>query len=104
MDRRLAAILATDMVGYSRLMETDQIGTITRLKAHRKALIDPEIERNLGQIIKTTGDGLLVMFYSAEDAVRGASARGPKTRASPFASASMSATLFSTRETFSAMR
>ncbi len=72
MERRLAVILATDMVGYSRLMETDQIGTITRQKAHRKELIDPEIERNQGSIIKTTGDGLLVVFQSAVDAVRAA--------------------------------
>ncbi|MEO0766164.1 MAG: alpha/beta fold hydrolase [Pseudomonadota bacterium] len=72
MERRLAAILATDMVGYSRLMETDEVGTITRQKAHRRALIDPEIARNQGQIIKTTGDGLLAVFHSAEDAVRAA--------------------------------
>ena len=51
MERRLAAILATDMVGYSRLMEADQIGIITRQKAHRRELIDPEIERNRGKII-----------------------------------------------------
>ncbi|WP_223422327.1 alpha/beta fold hydrolase [Tateyamaria pelophila] len=72
MERRLAAILATDMVGYSRLMEADQSGTISRQKAHRRELIDPEIERNRGAIIKTTGDGLLVVFPSATDAVRAA--------------------------------
>ena len=72
MDRRLAAVLATDMVGYSRLMEADQVGTITRQKAHRRELIDPEILRNRGNIIKTTGDGLLVEFASANDAVRAA--------------------------------
>ena len=72
MERRLAAILATDMVGYSKLMEADQSGIITRQKAHRRELIDPEIERNRGNIIKTTGDGLLVVFPSATDAVRAA--------------------------------
>lgn len=72
MERRLAAILATDMVGYSRLMEADQIGIITRQKAHRRELIDPEIDRNRGKIIKTTGDGLLVVFPSSTDAVRAA--------------------------------
>lgn len=72
MERRLAVILATDMVGYSRLMEADQLGTITRQKAHRKELIDPEIDRNRGSIIKTTGDGLLVTFPSANDAFRAA--------------------------------
>jgi class 3 adenylate cyclase/pimeloyl-ACP methyl ester carboxylesterase len=72
MERRLAAILATDMYGYSRLMEADEEGVITRQKAHRRELIDPEIERNRGHIVKTTGDGLLVEFASAQDAVRSA--------------------------------
>lgn len=72
MERRLAAILATDMSGYSRLMEADQDGVIARQKAHRRELIDPEIERNHGHIVKTTGDGLLVEFASAQDAVRSA--------------------------------
>lgn len=70
MERRLAAILATDMVGYSRLMEADEAGTISRQKTYRHELIDPEIERSRGHIIKTTGDGLLVEFASASDAVR----------------------------------
>ncbi len=72
MERRLAAILATDMAGYSRLMEADESGIISRQKAHRRELIDPEIERNRGHIVKTTGDGLLVEFASAQDAVRSA--------------------------------
>ena len=72
MERRLAAILAADMFGYSRLMEADEDGVISRQKAHRRELIDPEIERNRGHIVKTTGDGLLVEFASASDAVRSA--------------------------------
>jgi class 3 adenylate cyclase/pimeloyl-ACP methyl ester carboxylesterase len=72
MERRLAAIVATDMAGYSRLMEADEDGVISRQKAHRRELIDPEIERNRGHIVKTTGDGLLVEFASAQDAVRSA--------------------------------
>ena len=69
MDRRLATILAADMVGYSRLMETDEQGTLARLRTHRIELIDPSIEKNRGNIIKTTGDGMLVEFPSASDAV-----------------------------------
>src|SRR5882724_10320555 len=60
MEHRLAAIVAADMVGYSRLMELDERGTLARLRTHRIELIDPVIERNNGRIIKTTGDGLLV--------------------------------------------
>jgi adenylate cyclase len=67
--RRLAAILVADMVGYSRLMELDEAGTLARLKAHRLELIDPAIAKNSGRIIKTTGDGLLVEFASVADAV-----------------------------------
>jgi len=55
MERRLAAILATDVAGYSRLMEADESGVISRQKAHRRELIDPEIERHRGHIVKTTG-------------------------------------------------
>jgi adenylate cyclase len=69
-DRRLAAILAADMVGYSRLMEADEIGTLARLKAHRLELVDPAIAKNKGRIIKTTGDGMLVEFQSVVDAVQ----------------------------------
>ena len=68
--RRLAAILVADMVGYSRLMEADETGTIARQKAHRVELIDPEITRHHGRIVKTTGDGLLVEFGSVVDAVQ----------------------------------
>jgi adenylate cyclase len=67
--RRLAAILAADMVGYSRLMECDETGTLARLKTHRLELIDPTIAKNKGRIIKTTGDGMLVEFQSVADAV-----------------------------------
>ena len=70
MERRLAAILAADMVGYSRLMEADESGIISRQKAHRQALIDPAIQDCSGHIVKTTGDGMLVEFASAHDAVR----------------------------------
>lgn len=68
-ERRLAAILAADMAGYSRLMEIDETGTLARLKTHRLELIDPVIAKNRGRIIKTTGDGLLVEFHSVADAV-----------------------------------
>ena len=68
-ERRLAAVFAADMVGYSRLMEVDETGTLARLKTHRIELIDPVIERNRGRIIKTTGDGMLVEFHSVTDAV-----------------------------------
>jgi class 3 adenylate cyclase len=68
--RRLAAILAADMVGYSRLMGVDEEGTISRQKTHRAELIDPEIAAHGGRIVKTTGDGLLVEFASVVDAVK----------------------------------
>jgi adenylate cyclase len=68
-ERRLAAVLATDMVGFSRLMEADETGTLARLKTHRIELIDPAITKNRGRIIKTTGDGMLVEFHSVVDAV-----------------------------------
>jgi adenylate cyclase len=70
MERRLAAILAADMVGYSRLMAADETGTIERQKAHRAAVIDPKIAHYGGRIVKTTGDGLLVEFPSVVDAVQ----------------------------------
>jgi adenylate cyclase len=72
MDRRLAAVLAADVAGYSRLMGSDEEGTLDRLKAVRKALVDPTIAKHRGRIVKTTGDGLLVEFSSAVDAARGA--------------------------------
>lgn len=70
MERRLAAILAADMAGYSRLMEKDEDGVLKRQKTHRRELIDPEIANSGGRIVKTTGDGMLVEFASAQDAVR----------------------------------
>ncbi len=69
MEHRLAAVLAADMAGYSRLMETDEKGTLARLRTHRIELIDPAIAKNQGNIIKTTGDGMLVEFQSVTDAV-----------------------------------
>src|SRR5208282_5872511 len=69
-ERKLAAIVAADVAGYSRLMAADEEGTLARLKAHRKALIDPKIAEHSGRIIKTTGDGMLVEFASVVDAVR----------------------------------
>jgi class 3 adenylate cyclase len=68
--RRLAAILAADLAGYSRLMGADEEGTLERLKAHRRQLIDPKIGEHHGRIVKTTGDGLLAEFPSVVDAVR----------------------------------
>jgi adenylate cyclase len=70
MQRRLAAILLLDMVGYSRLMGLDEEGTIARQKAHRDEIIDPKLAAHGGRLVKTTGDGLLVEFPSVVDAVR----------------------------------
>jgi adenylate cyclase len=70
--RRLAAILAADVVGYSRLVRADEDGTLARLKALRDELIDPSISRHDGRIVKTMGDGVLVEFSSVVDAVRSA--------------------------------
>lgn len=70
MERRLAAVLAADMAGYSRLMGIDEAGTLARLRTHRIELIDPVIAKNQGNIIKTTGDGMLVEFQSVADAVK----------------------------------
>ncbi len=69
-ERRLAAILAADVAGYSRLMGADEEGTLERLKALRRELLDPKIAEHHGRIVKTTGDGLLVEFASVVDAVR----------------------------------
>ncbi len=69
-ERRLAAILAADVAGYSRLMGADEEGTLDRLKAHRRELVDPKIKEHRGRIVKTTGDGMLVEFPSVVDAVR----------------------------------
>jgi adenylate cyclase len=69
-ERRLAAVLAADVAGYSRLIGVDEEGTLARLKAHRRELIDPKIAEHKGRIVKTTGDGLLVEFVSIVDALR----------------------------------
>src|SRR6266852_5018009 len=69
-ERKLAAILAADVVGYSRLMGVDEEGTLSQLRGHRRALIDPKIREHHGRIVKTTGDGMLVEFASVVDAVR----------------------------------
>jgi len=68
-ERRLAAILAADIVGYSRLMGADEVGTLAALKTHRREIVDPTIATHHGRIVKTTGDGMLVEFASAVDAV-----------------------------------
>jgi adenylate cyclase len=67
--RRLAAILAADVAGYSRLMGADEVGTLAALKALRREVVDPAIAEHDGRIVKTTGDGMLVEFASAVDAV-----------------------------------
>ena len=100
--RRLAAILAADVAGYSRLMGADEEGTLRRLKALRAEVIDPTVAEHHGRFVKTTGDGLLVEFASVVDAMRCATAwQGamataiPPSRAtgeSSSASASISAT------------
>jgi class 3 adenylate cyclase/pimeloyl-ACP methyl ester carboxylesterase len=71
-ERRLTAILAADMAGYSRLMEQNEEDVLARQKVHRRELFDPQIESHGGRIVKTTGDGMLVEFASAQDAVRAA--------------------------------
>src|SRR6201994_2003916 len=69
MQRRLAAVLAADVVGYSRLMGIDEVGTLNSLKAHRREMINPAITEYRGRIVKTTGDGMLLEFASVVDAV-----------------------------------
>src|SRR5258706_7978846 len=69
-ERRLAAVLAADVAAYSRLMGAEEEGTLARLKAVRKAIVDPAIASHRGHIVKTTGDGMLIEFVSAVDAVR----------------------------------
>ena len=73
-ERRLAAILSADVVGYSRLMGADEEGTLARLKAHRSKLIDLQFSAHRGRIVKLMGDGVLVEFASVVDAVRCAAA------------------------------
>jgi TolB-like protein/class 3 adenylate cyclase/Flp pilus assembly protein TadD len=69
MERHLAAILVADVVGYSRLMEVDEVGTLTALKAHRKEVVDPKIAAHRGRIVKLMGDGALMEFASVVDAL-----------------------------------
>ena len=101
--RRLTAILAADVAGYSRLMGADEEGTHERLKAHLRELVNPKITEHRGRIVKNTGDGFLAEFASVVDAVRCAveiaardgrarSRRRPRNSGSGSASASTSAT------------
>src|SRR5215831_16635415 len=69
-ERRLAAILAADVAGYSRLMGLDEEGTLAALKDHRRAVIDPTVTEHRGRIVKTTGDGFLAEFASVVDAMQ----------------------------------
>jgi adenylate cyclase len=85
-ERRLAAILAADIAGYSRLMGQNEAGTLARLRGHRRELIDPSIAEHKGRIVKTTGDGILIEFPSVVEAVacavtvqRGMAARNATT-------------------------
>ena len=70
MQRRLSAIFSADLVGYSRLMEIDEVNTLSRLKSLRRDLVDPCIASHNGRIVKLMGDGMLVEFASVVDAVR----------------------------------
>jgi len=111
-ERRLAAILASDVVGYTRLMGEDEEGTLAALKTVLRELIDPKVREHCGRIVKTTGDGLLLVFASVVDAVRcavemqrdvaSATLTFPLNGVSNSASASISAILSSTRGTFTA--
>jgi adenylate cyclase len=69
-ERKLLAILAADVAGYSRLMGADDEETLRTLSGHRRELLDPSIAAHRGRIVKTTGDGFLAEFASAVDAVR----------------------------------
>ncbi len=70
MERRLAAIVAADVVGYSRLMSEDEVGTLTALKAHRGEFIARTVAKHRGCVVKLTGDGILMEFVSVVDAVQ----------------------------------
>src|SRR6476661_4417921 len=69
-ERRLSAIFAGDVAGYSRLMGFDEEGTLARLNAHRREFLEPNIAEHRGRIVKRTGDGILIEFVNAVDAVR----------------------------------
>src|SRR5499426_2467857 len=68
--RRLAAILAADVVGFSRMMEADEAGTLATLKARRKEVLEPLVAKHQGRVFKVTGDGVLVEFASAVNAIQ----------------------------------
>jgi class 3 adenylate cyclase len=70
MERHIAAILAADVVGYSRLMEADEAGTLAVLKARRRDILEPLVAKHRGRVFKVTGDGALVEFASAVNAVQ----------------------------------
>ena len=80
-ERRLAAILAADVAGYSRLMGADEVGTLAALKAVRREIVDPAIAEHRGRIVKTTGDGMLVEFGSVVEAVTCSGCAGEDVRA-----------------------
>jgi len=111
--RRLAAILAADVVAYSRLMGADEEGTLESLKAHRRELINPKITEHKGRIVKTTGDGILIEFPSVVDALRCATevqlgmiernVDVPREKGLSFELALMSAISFWIKGTFTAM-
>ena len=95
--RKLAAVLAADVVGYFRLMGRDEAGTLERLKAHRGERLVPALARNRGRLVKTTGDGALAEFLSAVDSSssrpwRRLPRRRPSRRVSSSVSACISAT------------
>ena len=111
-ERKLAAILAADVSGYSRMMEVDEAGTLARLKAHIGEVVRPRIAAHRGNIVKTTGDGLLAEFASVVEAVESAveiqrsmaerNTGEPRTAKSFTASGSISVTSSSRTETSSA--
>ena len=105
-NRRLAAILAADVVGYSRMMGADEAGTLTTLKRHRETVFDPAVAAHKGRVVKLIGDGTLVEFASVVDAVkcalaiqRAVKAASAAGRTSCSGSASISATSSSTAKT-----
>jgi adenylate cyclase len=69
-DRRLASILAVDVVGYSRMISADEAGTLAAVRSARREILDPSLDTHGGRVFKTTGDGLLAEFSSAVDALR----------------------------------
>ena len=74
LERHLAAIMALDIAGYSRLMSADEAGTLTRLRRRRQTIFNPLVAEHRGRVVKGTGDGILAEFASAQDAIRAAQA------------------------------